>query len=375
MKVLMFSIDGDIMREGSEVSERMKKIGRFTDELHIIVSVQTGVVFARQISPNTYVYSVKSSSKILGLIGAYRLGKEIIRHTKERQNFLITSQDAFTNIPALMLKRVFKVPLEVQIHTDFLSPFFRRESPKNFLRYILYLYSAKRASSVRVVSERIKRSLSERMPEMQDRIYVLPVFVDIQKMQSIPETIDLHKKYSQFDFIILMASRLVREKNIRLALEAFSPIAKKYPKALLLIVGSGSEKNSIQSRIRGLGLSDNAMLESSVPFGVLVSYYKSADLFLASSDYEGYGRTILEAVALRLPVVMTDVGIAGELIINGITGKVVPPRSQSGLSECLFESIQQYPEFQKYADKAGALLLQYAYDEPAYLEALKNAWK
>ena len=375
MKVLMFSIDGDIMREGSEVSERMKKIGRFTDELHIIVAVPTGVILARKISQNTYAYSIKSRSKIFGLFQAYWLGKEIICHEKNRDHFFVTSQDAFTNIPALMLKHAFKVPLEVQIHTDFLSPFFRRESLKNFLRYMLYLYSAKRASSVRVVSERIKRSLLERMPGMKENIYVLPVFVGVQKIRDIAETIDLHKKYSQFDFIILMASRLTKEKNIRLALEAFAPVADKYPTSLLLIVGSGPERKNLESRIKNQELNQNVIIEPAVPFHTLISYYKTADLFLVSSDYEGYGRTLIEAVASGLPVVTTDVGIAGELVINGITGKVVPPRSPLELSECLLESIQKYPEFQKYADKAGVLLPQSVPDESAYIEAVKNAWK
>ena len=46
----------------------------------------------------------------------------------------------------------------------------------------------------------------------------------------------------------------------------------------------------------------------------LISYYKTANLFLLSSNYEGYGMTLLEAAAAGCPIISTDVGIAGELL-------------------------------------------------------------
>ena len=53
------------------------------------------------------------------------------------------------------------------------------------------------------------------------------------------------------------------------------------------------------------------------------SYYKTADLFLLTSNYEGYGMAVVEAMAAGCPVIMTDVGLAGEVLIDKKDGLVV----------------------------------------------------
>ena len=56
----------------------------------------------------------------------------------------------------------------------------------------------------------------------------------------------------------------------------------------------------------------------------LISYYKTADLFLFTSNYEGYGRTVVEAMAAGLPVIMTNVGLAGDILKDNLNGLIVP---------------------------------------------------
>ena len=74
----------------------------------------------------------------------------------------------------------------------------------------------------------------------------------------------------------------------------------------------------------GYGLENNVKFEPAVDHDTLFSYYKTADLFLLTSNYEGYGRSVIEAMTAGLPVVMTDVGLAREIVINGENGVVVP---------------------------------------------------
>ena len=139
-------------------------------------------------------------------------------------NSVITSQEAFTNIVAVFMRWRFKIPLQIQIHTDFLSPYFKSESFKNFFKYWGYILGIKNADTIRVVSKRIKDSLGSIVHSQSSVFSVLPIWVDIDKIKNTPITIDLHKKYPQFDFIILMASRLTKEKNISLA---FKILVKK----------------------------------------------------------------------------------------------------------------------------------------------------
>ncbi len=272
--------------------------------------------------------------------------------------WLITSQDPFeAGLAAWMLKKIYKIPLQIQIHTDFLSPYFWKESLINKLRVLLAKFLIPRADGIRVVSERIRASLvaSACLPVGRANslapITVLPIFIDVKAIKNAPISIDLHKKYSQFDFIILIASRLTKEKNIGLAIEAMSELVKKYPKLGLVVVGSGPEHKALQKLIVK-GQSSNVVIEPFVSQDTLFSYYKTADLFLLASNYEGYGRTAIEAMAVGLPVFMTDVGLAGETLVNEENGVVVPVGDREAIVDSISSLITDKSKKDKLSTNA-----------------------
>src|SRR3990172_1580307 len=319
MKVLMFSIDQSILSDGSESEKRMKEYGSVLDELHIIIHTAPGFK-EKQISEEVRAYPTNTVFKPFYFLGAYRIGRRIIHDSGFMiHDSYITSQDAFTNIPAIFLKKRFGIPFQAQIHTDFLSPFFRRESLKNYIRYRLYCRSVQNAECIRVVSARIKNSLISTLNIPQSKISILPVFVDIARVRVHEPVTDLHKKYPEAYPIILMASRITREKNIEGVCRAVRSYAGQFPSVLLLVVGDGSLRAALQKKYE----KDGIRFEGAVSYETLLSYYKTADLFLISSNYEGYGRTVVEALASGLPVLSADVGIAREIIQEGKTGMLL----------------------------------------------------
>ena len=109
-----------------------------------------------------------------------------------------------------------------------------------------------------------------------------------------------------------MASRLEVEKNIDLAIKAFKEVVQKIPKAGLIIVGKGSEQGRLEALCLRLSLKQSVVFEPWADKQTLASYYKTADLFLNTSLFEGYGMTFVEAKAAGCKIVSTDVGIAPE---------------------------------------------------------------
>ena len=323
LEILMLSRDHKILDGNSEVFSRMKEYAHLAEELYI-------VVFSKNIDSraesrdcdNLHIYPAKS------LLDMYRIGKKIIHNSKFMiHDSVITAQDPFeTGLVGYLLSRRKKIPLELQAHTDFLSPYFFRESLKNKIRVLLARFLIKRADRLRVVSERIKKSVVSQIGYPESRIELRPIFIDTEKITRSPIKTDLRKKYPNHDFIILMASRLTREKNIGLAIEVFAGIMNQesgIKNPLLLIVGDGPERENLELRIKNYAvpagrqeLRNNVVIEQWTDD--LVSYYKTADLFLLTSNYEGYGRTVIEAQAAGLPVLMTDVGVAaGEVVPVG----------------------------------------------------------
>ena len=356
-KILMISTDRKVFEKGSDVRRRFILYGSLVEELHVIVFAKKSLLFKQErISENVFLYPTNSSSKLKYMYDATKIGCNITGIN------LITTQDPFeTGIVGVELARKLKTRLEIQIHTDFLSKYFKKWDIKNVFRVFLGKYVLKKADCIRVVSNRIKTSIKVALPHISVTPIVLPVFIDINKIKNTLISVDLHKEYPQFDHISLMVSRLEKEKDIKRVIKIFSKIVRNYPKSGLVIVGNGSQRKSLESAVNTLKLTENVIFEGwQEDIVKLVSYYKSADLFINSSLYEGYGRTLVEALASGTPVLSTDVGVATEI------------------GSDIFRTDEElYKKVVEYIDgKEGNVRLKtYPYrNEEEYLLTMKDCW-
>ena len=127
LKVLMLSTDRNIPILGSAVSERMKEYGALVEELHIVLlSDSSHKLKETKLSDNVWVYPTNSSFKVFRPRDAAKLGKKIVFEKKfVRGESLITTQDPFEcGWAGLKIKKKWRIPLEVQLHTDPFSPYF-----------------------------------------------------------------------------------------------------------------------------------------------------------------------------------------------------------------------------------------------------------
>ncbi|MBU6142077.1 glycosyltransferase [Patescibacteria group bacterium] len=331
----MFSTDASVLRPGSETHKRMKEYGELFDKLRIVVYAPGASTAPVTVSDRVTAYPVGVQKRWRYFSEAYRTGSMLI---KEKAVTVITCQDPFeTGMVGWMLRSRFHIPLQLQVHTDIFSPFFAAESFKNRVRVMLARFLLRRADGIRVVSERIKRSLLTFDVRLSTKVAVLPIFVDVKKIQQAKIKVDLHQKYPEYGKIVLMASRLTKEKHIGLAIEAVKILNRSLDgesNMLLVIVGDGPEKEPLGSMVAAAGLGKHVVFE---PWTLdMASYYRTADSFVLTSDYEGYGRTVIEAMAAGLPVIMTDVGIAGELFVDGLDGIVTPVGDAGAVAEALW---------------------------------------
>ncbi len=348
MKVLMISSDRSIFEANSEAQKRMIVYGNLFEELRIVVIADRRLGLEDvKLSEKVSAHPTNHENKFLYLWNVYKIVKKL--SVVSGQFSVVSAQDPFElGLAGWILKLKYKLHLQIQIHTDVFSPYFRQESFLNKIRILLAKFLLPRADGIRVVSQRIKDSLASNVAGPLPNIVVLPIFVDAKKIQSAKIKIDLHKIYSDHDFIILMASRLTKEKNIDLAIDAMQEIVKRHPKTLLLIIGDGPEREGLRTTISKLHLSENIVIERWKKD--LSPYYKTADMFLLTSNYEGYGRTVLEAMAAEIPAVMTDVGLAGELLIDDLDGIVIPV----GGREELIKAVLKLKEDKDYRENVVA---------------------
>jgi glycosyltransferase involved in cell wall biosynthesis len=321
MKLLMISTDRKIFEKGSAVAQRQIEYAKKYEEVHIVVF--TNKKFRETtLGTNIFVYPTRSNSRWLYVFDALKLARFIV---EKRGIQDVTCQDPFeTGLVGALVKNREPVSLELQIHTDIGSPYFQNFNFLNKIRTKISRYTLARADHVRVVSYRIQEYLSTFMEP--SHIEVRPIAVDFEKMKAAPVAFDLHTKYSQFSKIILMVSRLEKEKNIGMAIEAFKKVLEKMPQAGLVIVGSGSEIGMLKSKAPESVKFEGWQSDTS-------SYFKTADLLLHTSWYEGYGVVFKEAKAVGLKIVSTDVGIARE--VGACIVKWTPEDIARGIIESL----------------------------------------
>ncbi len=152
------------------------------------------------------------------------------------------------------------------------------------------------------------------------------------------------------DIVIGTVGRLEPQKRFDLLLEAFARL--RTPNLRLLIVGEGSSRPMLERRIAELGLSDCCTLTGHCTD--VAGVHHAFDLFVQSSDYEGTPNAILEAMALRTPLVTTDAGGTAELVADRVHGLVVRCGDLDGIEAAMRDALADPAAARRRADAARA---------------------
>lgn len=116
-------------------------------------------------------------------------------------------------------------------------------------------------------------------------------------------------------------------------LRAMPEILRSYPTAKLLIVGEGAERARLEQLIQSLGIRDAVMMHGFEPN--IPALLPGIDLCVHPAVDEAFGLVLLEAMAGRKAVVATNVGGIGEIVANGETGQLVPPRDPDAIASAV----------------------------------------
>ena len=222
------------------------------------------------------------------------------------------------------------------------------------------------ADAIRVVSERLKKKITEEFRISERKITVAHIFLEASVF--LPK---LAKKPDE-PFIFLSVGRLVPIKNFEMQFRAFVNFSRNNKKAELWIVGEGPEKNKLVTLAKDLGIAGQVRF-----FGWsdnISEFYAQADAFLLTSLAEGWPLVIAEAAAVSLPIIMTDVGSAGEFIKNGENGIVLPVNDVSALGEAMEKIIENTNLRNKLGEVARQSFLSLSSKEEI-LALYKKSWQ
>ena len=365
MKVINISTDRNIFDNNSPVFQRMREYGNIFDELHVIVfSLKKHGYKKNQISSSVWVYPTNSRWRITYFIKAFFIARKICV-SADAEDVVISTQDPFeTGLVGLFVKITNKIRLNVQVHSDIYSPFFVKNSFLNKIRVRIAPYIFKKADNIRVVSERISKSLQDKGIN-REKISVLPIYVDKGEYDNFQ---DVTRK----DSMLLAVSRLTSEKNLFFLVDVINDVVDKKPDVQLVVVGDGPLREELSLYVV------RRKLEQNIKFvgwkNNVAKYYGQAGLLVHTSMYEGYGMVFIEAALRHVPIVSSDVGIMGDVFVNNRSAQVCPVGDKECFVKYIIEMLEDTQKSQQISDVAYKNVAKHLADsKEQYLAKYKEA--
>lgn len=291
---------------------------------------------------------IEIRSALLHLIKKYRV--QILQtHLLQSLDFLVSTL-SFGNYSPKIFWTIHNVNFILQ--KDDLPRYQWMLGFKRFIYRFLFLQAMKNIDGLIAVSEQVRESLLSYSTNLQQKITVINNCVDIDRYRTIEENIDLRETlgYSEDDLLILTVAILKEQKGHKYLIAAANELISEFPQLRFLLAGDGVLKEDLIELVDLYGIGNYFQFlgnREDIP-----ELLAACDYFVLPSLWEGLPMALIEAMASGLPIVATDVSGSKQVMIDGITGLLVPPGDSHSLAEALIKLITQPNLALKMADSA-----------------------
>jgi len=205
------------------------------------------------------------------------------------------------------------------------------------------------------VSETTRSFLLESENIASDRVSTIHNGINLQTFQ--PRSHLRSSTRSRWDlpedaFVVGGIGRLTYQKNFALFLEVASAVIKHHPHAVFVIAGTGEDDPALREQAANLGLGSQIRFLGHIEEISLL--YPALDVLLLPSRYEGLPITVLEAMAVGLPIIASRLDGIAEVLVDGESGYLVEPGDRDAFVACVHRSISDPDRSRRYSEVALA---------------------
>jgi glycosyltransferase involved in cell wall biosynthesis len=268
---------------------------------------------------------------------AYGLLPVVRRHAIDA---IVCQDPVLGGFAATHVGRLLGVPVLVEIHTDI---YFRPPTDlRSRVLRTLFRHALEQATAVRVPTEGMGRRIHDAGIRPRATVHI-PYRVDrglFSRDRARPEAARERLGLSNARPLITSVGRFVPQKGYADLLEALRRLSDQLPDAALLLVGGGALANRYRELVARLGLDGRVHLISDVSQRELVDLLAATDVYTQPSVPllgEAMPRTLLEAMAMELPIVATEAAFIPDVVTDGQNGVLVPPGQPGRLAEAISE--------------------------------------
>ncbi|MBR5118180.1 MAG: glycosyltransferase family 4 protein [Muribaculaceae bacterium] len=181
-----------------------------------------------------------------------------------------------------------------------------------------------------------------------------------------------NKNKSNFTFVFV--GRIVRDKGINELVEAFVRLNKDFPNTRLILVGPEEQQlDPIKPETR-TEISNNPAINAVGRQSDVRPFYAEADALVFPSYREGFPNVVIEAGAMGLPSIVTDINGSREIIIEGENGTIIPSRDVEALYQAMRRFIMHPDDVKRMAANARPLVAS-RYEQSYVRQCLKDFYK
>ena len=176
------------------------------------------------------------------------------------------------------------------------------------------------ADAIIVQCEQEKQSLPSYVD--RKRVFVVPCGIDSRMFSRMPDSNLFREKYSisTTDRVVLYVGPVGGRKAVSSLVRIMPRVVRAVERSRLVVIARGSDFDELRKIVTDNGISDRVTFLGRVGDEELLQAYAGSDIFAFPSMHESFGIVLLEAAAAGLPIVSTRVGVAPEIVNDGVNG-------------------------------------------------------
>jgi len=276
-------------------------------------------------------------------LGPITIARTIASHCKEHNSRIVHTHGFKENVLGILGKELARVPISVRtVHGNPETTFTFRRPHKWLVHKLDILLGRFRQQAIIAVSTQLEKTLERLFP---GKVHKISNFIDVddtrRQWRTITETDNKTPR-------IGIVGRLVPVKRIDIFIRTLALLNQQGVACRGVIVGSGPLLPELRQLTVDLGIAEQIDFKGFV--NPAAAEMTKLDVLLMTSDHEGLPMTLLEALALEIPVVAHHVGGIPEVLDNGRCGWLVQDHSAEGYTQALAQSLSESADRKRKTD-------------------------
>ena len=224
---------------------------------------------------------------------------------------------------------------------------------ESFMERIITRFTLRRADKITCDAEFVKKEIVRISGCLSDKVIVFPWGIDLKTFCPLDGKSVIRENLGWQDKKILIMTRSMDKPlyGHETFISALPAIIEKIPDTRIILVGDGLLKEKIKKQVVALNLENYIHFAGWINEGNMAEYLNAADIYVSVSISDGTSCSLLEAMACKLPVVVTDIPANREWVVDGINGYLVPIKDVNLLSSTIIKILKNEQSWESFGIK------------------------